>query len=81
MQTPFLSHDLHKEWPELSNRIHEMKVGNAHFARLFEKFSEVDNQIVKAEENIPAMDDMALEQLKKERLRLKDELYRMLTAA
>ena len=80
MQTSMLSHDLHKEFPELSDKIHTLKTGNAHFARLFEQYGTLDNNIVKAEEGITPMEDLALEALKKERLKLKDDLYHMLKA-
>lgn len=75
-----LSHDLHKEFPDLSEKIQVLKSDNHHFARLFEQHGALDNQIVKAEEGIAPMDDLALEGLKKERLKLKDDLYQMLKA-
>lgn len=80
MQTSLLSHDLHKEFPELSDKIHVLKTGNHHFARLFDQYGSLDNEIVKAEEGIAPMDGLALEALKKERLKLKDDLYQMLKA-
>ena len=78
MQTSMLSHDLHKEFPDLTDKIHALKTGNHHFARLFEQYGTLDNQIVKIEEGITPMDGLALEGLKKERLKLKDDLYDML---
>ncbi|MBA3995975.1 MAG: GTP-binding protein [Candidatus Accumulibacter sp.] len=81
MQTSMLSHDLHAEFPELADKIHALKTGNQHFARLFEQYGALDKDIVKSEEGLAPMDDLALENLKKNRLKLKDELYRMLTAA
>ena len=78
MQTSMLSHDLHKEFPDLSEKIHVLKTGNNHFARLYDSYGTLDTTIVKAEEGITPMDDMALEALKKERLKLKDDLYQML---
>jgi uncharacterized protein YdcH (DUF465 family) len=80
MQTSMLSHDLHKEFPDLSEKIQVLKTGNHHFARLFEQHGALDIRIVKAEEGIAPMDDLALEGLKKERLKLKDDLYQMLKA-
>jgi uncharacterized protein YdcH (DUF465 family) len=80
MQTSMLSHDLHKEFPDLSEKIQVLKTGDHHFARLLEQHGALDIQIVKAEEGIAPMDDLALEGLKKERLKLKDDLYQMLKA-
>ena len=78
MQTSMLSHDLHKEFPDLSEKIHAMKADNHHFSRLIDLHGSLDIQIVKAEEGIAPMDHLALEALKKERLKLKDDLYHML---
>jgi uncharacterized protein YdcH (DUF465 family) len=80
MQTSMLSHDLHKEFPELAAKIHDLKTGDPHFAHLFEQYGVLDTQIVKAEEGMTPMDDLRLEVLKKERLKLKDDLYHMLKA-
>jgi uncharacterized protein YdcH (DUF465 family) len=80
MQTSMLSHDLHKEFPDLSEKINVLKTENNHFSRLFEQHGALDIQIVKAEEGISPMDDLALEVLKKERLKLKDDLYHILKA-
>lgn len=78
MQTPFLSHELHVEFPDLAERVHALKASNGHFARLLDQHGELDKRILKAEEGIEAIDDFALEDLKKQRLWLKDELFKML---
>lgn len=78
MQSTFLSHDLHTEFPDLAERVHQLKAGNHHFARLLNEHGEIDKEIVKAEEGVTPLDDMHLEELKKKRLLLKDELYQML---
>lgn len=81
MQTSLLSHDLHKEFPDFSDKIRTLKTGNNHFSRLYDEYGTLDHQIVKAEEGISPMEDLALESLKKERLKLKDQLYQILQAA
>lgn len=78
MQSNFLSHDLHKEFPDLSDRVHQLKTGNHHFSRRFEEYNSLDKEIIKVEEGMTPMDDFRLEDLKKKRLLLKDELYQML---
>ncbi|MCB1480746.1 MAG: DUF465 domain-containing protein [Rhodobiaceae bacterium] len=67
-------HELHEEFPEHADRIHELKVSNAHFAHLADKYHEVNRAIHRAETEVEPTDDFHLEDMKKERLALKDEL-------
>ncbi|MGL1832810.1 YdcH family protein [Rhodocyclaceae bacterium SMB388] len=73
-------HDLHSEFPEYDDRIHDLKVSNAHFARLFDEYHEVNRQVQRVEQEVEHMSDFDLEGLKKVRLKLKDDLYQMLSA-
>jgi len=63
---------------EYRDEIHELKQQNAHFARIFEKHNELDDKIAKAENGDIPMTDMEIETLKKEKLLLKDEAYKMI---
>ena len=63
---------------EYKNEIHELKQSNAHFANIFEKHNELDKQIEHAEMGDTPMTDIELEMLKKEKLLLKDEAYKMI---
>lgn len=60
---------------EYRDIISKLKVENAHFAKIFEKHNELDQKVTDAEEGREAMDDLELEKLKKEKLKLKDEAY------
>ncbi len=71
-------HDLHHEFPELGERIHRLKLENAHFARLFDEYHRVNREVVRIEEGVENTADAYLEGLKRRRLHLKDALYRML---
>ncbi|MBC7436458.1 MAG: DUF465 domain-containing protein [Bdellovibrionales bacterium] len=73
-----LKHDIATEFPHLSDKIHEMKTTNAHFAKLYTGYDETNREIQKSELGGNAMADEALEELKKQRLKLKDELVQML---
>lgn len=73
-------HDLVHEFPEHKERIHQLKMDNAHFAKLFDSYHSVNNEIEVLENNESPVADETLETLKKQRLTLKDELYGMLTA-
>lgn len=74
-------HDLVHEFPELKEKIHQLKMDNHHFARLFEAYHNLNNEIEQAEKNDLPISDEHAETLKKQRLELKDQLYQMLTSA
>ena len=63
---------------EYKDEIHELKQSNAHFAHIFEKHNKLDNKIEHAEMGDTPMTDIELENLKKEKLLLKDEAYKMI---
>ena len=74
-------HDLVHELPEFRDQIHELKMNNRHFARLFEQYHEADHEVHRIETGAETTTDEYLEGVKLGRLRLKDELYKMLKAA
>jgi uncharacterized protein YdcH (DUF465 family) len=74
-------HDLVHELPEYRDKIHEMKLSNHHFAKLFDEYHEVDHEVRRIEQEIETPSDEYTEELKKKRLHLKDELFTMLKQA
>lgn len=74
-------HDLIHEFPELKARIHELKIGDAHFRKLFDAYHELTTEVEKMENEVTPVATHTEEEAKFRRLHLKDELYRMLTAA
>ena len=73
-------HELAEEFPEHVDKIHELKTSNAHFQKLFHEYHEINRAVHRAETDIEPTDDFHLEDMRKQRLRLKDEIYGMLTA-
>lgn len=71
-------HELPSEFPSLVDQMHALKRENGHFARIFDAYHQVNREIHRAETNIEPVADVAMLDLRKERLRLKDEAYRML---
>jgi len=71
-------HDLVHELPEHRDTIHNLKMADHHFARLFDEYHEVDHEVHRIETGIENTSDDYLEERKKRRLYLKDELYRMI---
>ncbi len=74
-----LNHDLAHEFPEFVDKMRELKTSNQHFANLASRYDEENRSIVKYEQGVGAITDEALEELKKKRLKTKDEIYHMLT--
>lgn len=71
-------HDLHHEFPEFKEEIHYLKINNNHFSRLFTDYHKIDQEVRNIEQGVENTSDEYLEQKKKERLNLKDELFIML---
>ncbi len=74
-------HDLHHEFPEYSDRIHQLKTQNNHFAKLFDEYHLVDKEVRRIEQGLETPSDEYIEGLKKKRLALKDQLFGLLVAA
>lgn len=72
-------HELAAEFPEHVEKMSEMKGSNAHFAKLFDQYHEVNRAIHRAETDIEPTGDFHMEDMRKTRMRLKDEIYGMLT--
>jgi uncharacterized protein YdcH (DUF465 family) len=74
-------HPLSIEFPEFKDQIHTLKLNDPHFSKLFDAYSEADKAVNRAENGQDNLGDAELEDLKKERVMLKDELYELLKAA
>lgn len=72
-------HQLIVDFPELADKITSLKAEDAHFSRLMDEYNEVNDEVHLAETNVQPMEDLALTELRKNRMALKDELYRILT--
>ncbi|TSE18183.1 hypothetical protein Talka_02318 [Tepidimonas alkaliphilus] len=68
-------------FPEYRDLISKLKTTNHHFQRLFDQHNELDERIQRMEEGIEPGTHEQIETLKKEKLRLKDQLYDILRKA
>ena len=59
----------------------QLKIGDAHFARLADRYEHLNREIHRIETDVEPSSDEVLEKLKKERLKLKDEIWSMLRSA
>lgn len=72
-------HELTEDFPELAEKISELKQSDAHFAKLYDAYHEVNRQVHRAETDVEPTGDDEMEAMRKERMKLKDELYAILT--
>lgn len=73
-------HDLIHEFPEHREKIHTLKTTHAHFSKLFDEYHVATREVERLEGVGTPVSDAALETMKKNRLKLKDELYIMIQA-
>ena len=73
-------HELAQEFPELSDKMQELKQSDAHFARLCDEYHAINRKVHRAETNVEPLEELAEVQVRKERAALKDEIYKLLMA-
>jgi uncharacterized protein YdcH (DUF465 family) len=71
-------HNLIHEFPEFRSTIQYLKVHDRGFSRLLGEYDVTDKRIYGIEQQMQPVTDAYLEDLKKRRLKLKDQLYTML---
>ena len=77
---PLDHHPLINEFPEYKDAIHRLKVEDLRFHQLMEEYEELDKQIFRIEDGSEPTEDAVVENLKKQRLALKDEIFQMLNS-
>lgn len=65
-------------FPEYRDQITQLKSTDAHFIRIFDQHNALDQQIKRMECFAEPSTPIQIERLKKEKLRLKDEVYAVL---
>jgi uncharacterized protein len=71
--------DLASDFPGQEERIHALKTSNNHFARLFDEYDELNRTISRIETRVEPTTEDVEEEMKRRRVRLKDEIAAMLT--
>ena len=74
-------HELAEEFPDKTQAIHDLKLANAHFHNIVEQYHEVNRAIHRAETRVEPASDAHEEDLRRQRMALKDEIARMLAKA
>ncbi|MFN8394847.1 MAG: DUF465 domain-containing protein [Bacteroidia bacterium] len=73
-------HDILHEFPEHKERIHELKMNDHHFRKLFDEYHNLDHEIHSIESGATVAIDEYLHELRVKRVHLKDQIYAMLNA-
>ncbi|WP_050527768.1 YdcH family protein [Pseudorhodobacter aquimaris] len=73
-------HTLAEEFPAEVDKMHKMKLENAHFSKIYDEYHEVNRAVHRAETNVEPTDDANENALRQQRARLKDEIWAMLKA-
>ena len=71
-------HDLHHEFPQFHEKIQDLKVKNTHFHHIAEEYNKINKEIHQIESGVHNTNDQYLTDLRKIRMHLKDEIYKML---
>lgn len=72
-------HELTEDFPEHAEKIKALKQEDAHFAKLYDAYNEVNRKVHRAETDLEPTSDDEAEALRRERMRLKDEIYAILS--
>ena len=71
-------HELSEDFPEHAAKIHDLKMNDAHFARLADEYHKVNREVHRVETGVEASSQEREEELRKSRMRLKDEIAAIL---
>lgn len=78
MKTKECNKKIKNMFPEFRELIQQLRADNPHFAHLFEKHEELDQEICLLEQDPVNQINIDIESLKRKKLKLKDEIYRLL---
>ncbi|MDX9813036.1 MAG: YdcH family protein [Sulfurimonas sp.] len=66
------------EYRDIITHMKENEAANARFLKIFHTHNELDERIINAEKGHELLTDIEIDNLKKEKLRLKDEAYNII---
>ena len=81
MHSVHYENDLSHEFPQFKDAMHRMKTTDAHFRKLFDEYDRLGKELHRIENEVETPEDAYVEQCKKQRLKLKDEIFSMLKKA
>jgi len=73
-------HNLINEFPEFQDKIHQLKVENNHFRKLFDEYHDLEHRIHNINSGLEVVTDEYSHELKAKLLHLKDDIYSYLNS-
>lgn len=73
-------HELAEDFPDKVAAIHRLKGSDAHFAKLADAYHEVNRAVHRAESGVEPVGELTEQEMRRERMRLKDEIAGILAA-
>lgn len=73
-------HDLRHDFPQYEQKIHDLKVSDNHFKKLFDEYHELNTEIHRIETGAEATTDEVLNAARAQRVHLKDALFAILSS-
>lgn len=81
MHSLHYENDLPHEFPQFKDAMHRLKSADAHFRKLWDEYDTLGKELHRIEVEAETPEDAYVEQCKKKRLKLKDEIVQMLHKA
>lgn len=78
MKTKDCNKKVKNMFPEYRDLVLQLRDENPHFARIFEEHDALDREIIQLELNPVNQHNGDIESIKRKKLKLKDEIYRLL---
>ncbi len=75
-----IPHELHGSFPEYAGKMDELRASDPEFAKLFDEYDEINEKVHKAGTFEKPTGHFREEELKKRRIALRDEIFRILSA-
>ena len=74
-------HDFLQEFPEFKERVHALELSDQHFVKLYNAYQDCSHALHRVEQEIETPSDAHVEDLKKQRLNLKDQMIAIIRKA
>ncbi|WP_106744840.1 YdcH family protein [Yoonia maritima] len=74
-------HELLAEFPDQLEVMQQLKASNAHFAKLYDEYHDLNRAVHRAETDVEPTDDLNMAQMRKQRMALKDKIANLLANA
>lgn len=74
-------HDLLHEFPEYQSKIHQLKLEDSHFKKLFDEYDQVEHEIRRLTAGVEVAPDTIMHARKAKLLHIKDEIFSILASS